>query len=217
MNAIAWRGFYAILDVREDQILDEAGLLARAEALLRAGPCCLQLRAKRLSTRAMRDLAVHLLLPACHAHRVPFCINDRVDVALAVGADVVHIGQEDLPLAATRAILHGTDIHALAVGVSTHNLEQALAAAGAGADYIGVGPIFGTRTKDNPDPIVGLALLAQIVRQVAVPVVAIGGITPDNVGEVAEAGASAAAVIAAVTQAPHPDEAGRAIAAAFRA
>src|SRR6185436_9636491 len=103
----------------------------------------------------------------------------------------------------------------LTIGFSTHNADQAIAAAAAGADYIGFGPVFGTRSKANPDPTVGLDALAEVCRVVAVPVVAIGGITLDTVPAVARAGASAAALIAAIDGAPDPHAAGRAVAAAF--
>jgi thiamine-phosphate pyrophosphorylase len=103
----------------------------------------------------------------------------------------------------------------LLIGFSTHNLVQARAAAAAGADYIGFGPVFGTRSKANPDPTVGIETLAAVCRAVSVPVVAIGGITLDAVPAVARAGASAAAIIAAIDGAPDPTAAGRAVAAAF--
>ncbi|HEY2901380.1 MAG TPA: thiamine phosphate synthase [Polyangia bacterium] len=211
----ALRGYYAIVDVTPAELGTGGGaaLLARARALLAARPCCLQLRAKGSDAAALRDGA-RLLLPVCRAAGVPFCVNDRLDVALAVGADVVHLGQDDLPLADARAVLRSTG-RPIVVGISTHNLVQARAAAEAGADYIGFGPVFGTASKQNPDPIVGVETLAAVCRAVTVPVVAIGGITLDRVAFVAAAGASAAAVIAAVNQAADPAAAGRQVAAAF--
>jgi thiamine-phosphate diphosphorylase len=101
------------------------------------------------------------------------------------------------------------------VGVSTHNLEQALEAERGGADYIGFGPVFATDSKSNPDPIVGLEALAEVVRAVSIPVVAIGGITLDAVASVASTGVAAAAVIRAVDGAADPAAAGRAVGAAF--
>jgi thiamine-phosphate pyrophosphorylase len=142
-------------------------------------------------------------------------VNDRLDVALAVGADVVHLGQDDLSLADARRLRIEAGRPDLSIGVSTHNHAQALAAATGGADYLGFGPIFGTGSKLNPDPIVGLDALAAVCRDVSLPVVAIGGITLDTVGAVAQAGASAAALIAAVTSAPDPTAAGLQVAAAF--
>jgi len=209
------RGFYAILDATPELLVDYGGTLeARAAKLLAAGPCCLQLRAKGAGARQL-EAAARALLPLCRAAGVPFCVNDRLDVALAVGADVVHLGQDDLPLADAQAVRAAAGRPDLAIGFSTHNAAQAIAAAGAGADYIGFGPVFGTRSKANPDPIVGLEALADVCRRVNVPVVAIGGIALDAVPAVARAGASAAAIIAAIDAAPDPTAAGRAVAAAF--
>lgn len=210
MPAVVLRGYYAILNLEGSSVTEPAALVRRAEELLAAGPCCLQLRAKRLSAAALRDAAA-AVLPSCRAAAVPFCINDRVDVALSAGADVVHVGQEDLPLDVVRHITGGR----VAVGVSTHDEAQAVAAAEAGADYIAFGPIFGTRTKERPDPTVGLEALRRITRLVRVPVVAIGGITLETVALVAAAGARAAAVISAVDEAPDRTAAGRQVAAAF--
>ena len=208
------RGYYAILDATPELLDDALALAARAERLIAAAPCCLQLRAKAAGARALES-AARLLVPLCRAADVPFCVNDRLDVALAVGADVVHLGQDDLPLADAQRVRAAAGRPDLLIGFSTHNPAQALAAAGAGADYIGFGPVFGTRSKANPDPTVGLAALADVCRAVSVPVVAIGGITLDAVPSVARAGASAAALIAAIDAAPDPSAAGRAVAAAF--
>jgi thiamine-phosphate pyrophosphorylase len=178
----------------------------------------LQLRGKRLPAAALAAAAARLQ-PRCRAAGIPFCVNDRLDVALAVGADLVHLGQDDLPLAdARRVLLRRALLHRdLGVGVSTHNLAQAQAAVAGGADYIGIGPIFPTRSKERPDPVVGLEGLRAVVRAVAgaVPVVAIGGIELDAVASLAAAGASAAAVISAVDRAPDRSAAGRRVAAAF--
>jgi thiamine-phosphate pyrophosphorylase len=211
------RGYYAIVDATPASIQmggDGAALEARVARLLAAGPCCLQLRAKAATARAL-EAAGRRLLPQCRAAGVPFCVNDRLDVALAVGADVVHLGQDDLPLADAQRVRAAAGRPDLRIGFSTHNLEQARAAATAGADYIGFGPVFGTRSKANPDPIVGLERLAEVCRAVSVPVVAIGGITLDAVPAVARAGAAAAAIIAAIDAASDPTAAGRAVAAAF--
>jgi thiamine-phosphate pyrophosphorylase len=209
MPAPALSGYYAILDIADTTV--SADLERRAAELLAARPCCLQLRAKRLGAAQLRQAAARLL-PLCRAAGVPFCVNDRVDVALVVGADFVHVGQDDLPLEDVRRMAGDR----LRVGVSTHNPEQARAAVAAGADYIGFGPVYGTRTKENPDPVVGLDGLRAVARASAgVPVVAIGGIGLDTVTAVANAGAHAAAVISAVDRAPDRTAAGRQVAAAF--
>jgi thiamine-phosphate pyrophosphorylase len=214
------RGYYAIVDLPApasgavDGRTPGRALLSqvepRAEALLAARPCCLQLRAKSLGAAAMRDAALWLK-DRCRAAGIPFCVNDRLDVALAVGADAVHLGQDDLPLADARGIAAGR----LLIGFSTHNPAQAAAAAAGGADYIGFGPIFDTRSKLRPDPTVGLEGLRAAAAASPIPVVAIGGITLDTVASVAATGAAAAAVIAAVNEAPDPTAAGRRVAAAF--
>jgi thiamine-phosphate pyrophosphorylase len=208
------RGYYAILDATPELCADDAALARRAGALLAARPCCLQLRAKTASARAL-DAAARRLLALCRRAGVPFCVNDRLDVALSVGADVVHLGQDDLPLADARRVRAAAGRPDLIIGFSTHDPAQARAAADGGADYIGFGPVFGTRSKLNPDPTVGLATLADVCRRVSVPVVAIGGITLDAAPAVAQAGAAAAAVIGAIDAAPDPTAAGSAVAAAF--
>jgi thiamine-phosphate pyrophosphorylase len=197
-------GFYAIVDAPADA----GAAVALAGRLLAGGACALQLRAKRTPTRALVEIGRAL---RAVVRGVPFIVNDRIDVALLVGADGVHLGQDDLSLADARRIAPG-----LLVGVSTHDLEQVRAAAG--ADYLGFGPVFATATKERPDPVQGLDGLAAAVRAAApAPVVAIGGITVAAAPAVAAAGAAAAAVIAAVNGAPDPTAAARAVAGALRA
>ena len=171
--------------------------VAVAEAALAGGADMIQLRDKtpdlrRLLPQARRIRAV------CRAHGALFIVNDRLDLALAAGADGVHVGQDDLPATVARRLL-GPD---LILGVSTHDRAQAGAAAGAGADYIGFGPMFGTHTKDTGYTPRGTAMLREIRETVRVPIVAIGGITLENIGEVIAAGADAPAVISAVAGAP---------------
>jgi len=208
------RGYYAIVDATPALFDDGEALERRTRQLLEAGPCCLQLRAKEIGAHAFAA-AARRMLPLCRAAGVPFCVNDRLDVALTVGADVVHLGQDDLPLADALRLRLDAGRPDLVVGFSTHNAAQAVAAASAGADYIGFGPVFATTSKLNPDPVVGLSLLAEVCRTVSVPVVAIGGVAPDRAGLLAQAGASAAAVISAVNNAPDPTAAGRQVAAAW--
>jgi thiamine-phosphate pyrophosphorylase len=207
-------GYYAILDATPALLDDDAALLASASRLLAGGPCCLQLRAKAAGARAMLR-AARRLVPVCRERSVPFCVNDRLDVALAAGADVVHLGQDDLPLADALRLRTELGRPDLVVGFSTHNREQALAAAAQGADYIGFGPVFATTSKLNPDPVVGLEALADVCRAVRVPVVAIGGVALFNVPAVAKAGAAAVALISAISAAPDPAAAGREVNAAF--
>jgi len=123
-----------------------------------------------------------------------FIVNDRVDVALAVDADGVHLGQGDLPIEIARRILGPDKI----IGISVQTLSQALEARDAGADYLGVGPVFSTSSKDDTVPPIGIPVLKQICREANIPVVAIGGINSNNVKEVLGAGANGVAVISAI-------------------
>lgn len=182
-----------------------------AHALLDGGAPILQLRMKGADARALLAVA-RVLAPLCRARGATFIVNDRLDVALASDADGVHLGQEDLPLAAARTLAPRPFL----IGVSTHDLEQAHAAVAGGADYIGFGPCFPTATKQNPDPVVGLERLAAACA-LPIPVVAIGGITLDHVPAVVRAGATAAALISAVNHAPDVTAAARAVASAFAA
>ena len=211
--ALRIQGYYAILDVKVSS-LDLAAACRHASDLLAAGPCCLQLRAKQLSLAALCELG-HALRPMCAESGVSLCVNDRLDVALAIAADMIHLGQNDLPLAEALRVRRSSRAESLVIGISTHDLGQAKSAAAAGADYIGFGPVFPTQTKTDADPVVGLVALQEVAAAVPIPVVAIGGITLDNVAAVARAGASAAAVIAAVDGAPDRTLAGRRIALAF--
>lgn len=133
-----------------------------------------------------------------------FIVNDHPDIAMAVDADGVHLGQDDLPVEVARKLMGGSRI----IGVSTHSVEQARAAQSAGADYIGFGPIFMTRTKDA-GPRQGIEGLRQVRKAVTLPVIAIGGINSGNLDEVLRAGADGVAVISAILAAPDPYETAR--------
>jgi thiamine-phosphate pyrophosphorylase len=214
------RGFYGVVGWDEDPArpIEPAEAVARAMALadllLTGGACVLQVRLKHAPVRTIMKVS-QALRGLTRAATVPFVVNDRLDVALAVGADAVHLGQDDLHLRDARAVLARTGAN-LAIGVSTHSAAQAEAAAAAGADYLGFGPVFATATKLNPDPVQGIAALAEAVRRVRpLPIVAIGGITPATAGEVARAGAAAACVIAAVNGASDVTAAARAVGSAF--
>jgi thiamine-phosphate pyrophosphorylase len=158
-----------------------------------------QLRTKTPETRTLYQIA-EALCPLVQQGGGTFIVNDRCDVAMAVGADGVHLGQDDLPLAEARAILGPDKL----IGISTHNLNQAIQAEAGGADYIGFGPIFPTATKENPDPVVGVAGLREVRARVRIPIVAIGGITAKNVADVRAAGADCIAVVSAVLTASDP-------------
>src|SRR5262249_2887900 len=148
-----------------------------------------QIRNKKAGARELLDQVEQIIEIAPADARI--IVNDRVDVALLSGAAGVHLGQTDLPPAAARRILGPERI----IGFSTHNLEQAIEADGLPVDYIGVGPVFATSTKENPDPVVGMEALAQICGSVRKPVVAVGGITLASAGNVLAAGAHSVAII----------------------
>ncbi|HWE27328.1 MAG TPA: thiamine phosphate synthase [Polyangia bacterium] len=202
------RGLYGMIDL--PATADAATGTALAGALVDGGACIVQLRMKGADAADLVAIA-RALSPWCRARGVAFVVNDRLDVALAAGADGVHLGQDDLPLAAARSVAPAGFV----VGVSTHDEAQARAAVAGAASYIGFGPCFTTSTKRNPDPVVGLARLARVCGASSIPVVAIGGITLDTVADVARAGAAAAAVIRAVNSAPDVAAAARAVTAAF--
>jgi thiamine-phosphate pyrophosphorylase len=152
----------------------------------------------RLKPAAVDDIVrvARMARRVCDEAGAALVVNDRVDVALAVGADGVHLGQTDMPLPAARALVGSR----LAIGVSTHDLAQVRRACEGGADYIGYGPVFETRTKENPDPVQGLAALRAAVREAGeTPVVAIGGITPERAAALYASGAAAVCAISAVT------------------
>ena len=180
---------YAIVDA---EVADRP--LELAFRALNAGCAVVQLRAKRLDDVSFLEIAKRVRSACSHAG-VPFFVNDRADIARLVGADGLHLGQDDLSIADARRVVGNMQI-----GVWTHTLEQAVAAEAEGADLIAFGPIFETKTKENPDPIVGLQALERVCQTVSRPVVAIGGITPENVEETRRAGASYIAVISALSR-----------------
>jgi thiamine-phosphate pyrophosphorylase len=163
-----------------------------ARAMLRGGARLLQLRLKAATSRDLLAAARALRGLTREAGAL-----HRADIARAAAADGVHLGQDDLPPAAARAILGPRSI----VGVSTHDVAQARAAAAAGADYLGVGPVFTTSTKPDALAARGTALVRAVRETVTVPLVAIGGITPDAAAGVRAAGADAVAMIGALVRA----------------
>ena len=178
---------YAITDVQLSGLSHEQ----QVALLCAGGATMVQLREKVLSPHEFCSQAEQAIRVG-HSYNAKILINDRVDIALAVGADGVHLGQEDLPPEAARKLLGDRAI----IGYSTHNPQQALAALDTPIDYIAVGPIFSTKTKQNPDPEVGLKLLREIRGMVGtIPLVAIGGISIENAGQVFDAGADSLAFV----------------------
>ena len=183
------RGFYAVLDRDDAQ-------LAR-DLVGPGGARVLQIRIKPGDARTLLAVA-RMARPICDAAGALLIVNDRIDVALAARADGVHLGQTDVPLADARRIAP-----ALIIGVSTHSVAQVEAAAG--ADYLGFGPVFATRTKRDPDPVQGIAgLRAAVAAARKTPVVAIGGIEPHAVSDIYAAGATAICAIRSVNEADDP-------------
>lgn len=175
-----------------------------ADAAIRGGATAVQLRMKDASARAIVETA-RVLASRCREAGVAFIVNDRVDVALAAEADGVHIGQDDLPAGAARAVLGAAPL----LGVSAATVVEAAAAAQAGADYLGVGAVYGTATKPDAGAAVGLARIRDVAASCDLPIVGIGGITVENAGAVIRAGAAGIAVITAVTMAEDMAEATR--------
>lgn len=169
------------------------------DAALAAGAPAVQLRDKGASPselfRAGREL-----LPRVHAAGALFFVNDRIDVALALGADGVHVGPDDLPVARLRrAVPPG-----FLIGTSTDDPDAAVRLQAAGASYIGCGTVYPTSSKANAGEVIGLSGLDRVARAVDVPVIGIGGITPERSGEIAGTRAAGVAVISAVMSAPDP-------------
>ncbi len=176
----------------------DAELLARVRSAIDGGVDVLQLRCKEMDTLPCLRLAERVALLA-HDAAVPFIVNDRADIAFAVGADGVHLGQADLPIEWARRILPGRII-----GRSSHEAAHAERAIADGASYFAVGPVWETPTKPGR-PAAGLRYVRDVAaRALTIPWFAIGGITLDNVGEVLAAGAERIALVRAVLDAPDP-------------
>jgi thiamine-phosphate pyrophosphorylase len=191
---------YLVCDEQSDEFL---------EAVLGAGVDMVQLRMK--DAPDARIVAVgQRFARAASAHGALFILNDRPDLVEAVGADGVHVGQDDVTVADARAAVGSERL----VGLSTHSPEQVDGAAGGPVDYIGVGPVHATPTKPGR-PAVGLALVRYAAAHATVPFVAIGGITPANAGAVRDAGAERIAVVRALTDSPDPAQATRRLRAVF--
>lgn len=172
------------------------------EAALAGGAQAIQLREKDLSTRDLYELAQRLI-PIAHRRGRSLLINDRVDLALALPCDGVHLARTSLPPAATRVLLGPARL----IGVSCHTALEAMEAERGGADFIVLGPLFPTPSKAAYGPPVGLERLTEVRRQVRLPILGIGGITVSNAASVMAAGADGVAAIAAVMAADDPTDA----------
>ncbi|HVP04191.1 MAG TPA: thiamine phosphate synthase [Dehalococcoidia bacterium] len=200
------RGLYVIIDPAVAGERDVAWIAAEAIA---GGARLIQWRDK-LREKGLQLPDLDAIARVCRENGVPLIVNDDVDVALVAGADGVHIGQKDLPVAAVRKIVPREWI----VGASTNNVAEARQAAADGADYVSVGNLFGTTSKEDTRPAT-LEMLHAVCAAVSVPVCGIGGINESNIRSVVDTGAAMACVISAVVAAEDPREAARRLSAAF--
>lgn len=187
---------YSIYLVTDDGCLQGRALIDCVREALEGGVTLVQYRAKTASSAEMYAEALQLKA-LCDSFNVPLIINDRLDIAMAVGAAGVHLGQDDLPCAAARKLL-GEDY---IIGVSAHNPAEAKTALQSGADYLGCGAVFGTATKADVKKL-GTDGLAAICKAKGLPVVGIGGVTADNYREVRAAGADGAAIVSGILAQP---------------
>jgi thiamine-phosphate diphosphorylase len=187
-----------------DPAFADHDLLDRSRRALAGGVTMIQLRAKSLSDREAFALG-EALCDACRARGAAFLVNDRVDLALALGADGVHLGVDDLPLEAARNLV----TPAFVIGYSPETDEQAIAAHARGASYLGVGPVFGTVSKLDAGPAIGLETIARRIELSGIPTIGIGGVTADNARQVIASGACGVAVISAILGSDDPESAAR--------
>ena len=193
---------YVILD---EGLLGSVNIEPTLEAVIQGGADAVQFRAKHLTKRSYYDIASKLT-SVSHLHDILFFVNDHFDVALALSADGIHLGQNDLPCNVARRLSPPE----MLIGTSTHSPEEADKAAEDRADYIAIGSVFPTSTKENPEAIVGTEMVAEVKRRIGdIPLIAIGGISAENVGEVIRAGADGVAVASAVISADDPRTAAR--------
>lgn len=199
-KTVDW-SLYVITDA---QVIGARSLVSVVESALRGGITVLQYREKKKSTRAMVEEAT-ALAALCRRYRVPFIINDRIDVALAVDADGVHLGQDDMPLPMARRLLGP---HRL-IGVTVHNPEEIEKAQQDGADYISLAPVFATPTKPDHQTPMGVDGLKRLMAWVRCPAVAIGGIDAHNLRDVLQTGVNGVCVVSAVLGQDDPEQAAR--------
>jgi thiamine-phosphate diphosphorylase len=173
--------------------------LPSVAAALAGGVTMVQLRAKSLTDRQIVELG-RTMLKDCRRHGAAFLVNDRVDIALAIGADGVHLGVDDVPVEDARGLVSAEFV----VGFSPDTNEQAEDAARLGASYLGVGPVFGTTSKPDAGAAIGLDLLWNRARISGLPTIGIGGITAENAASVINAGACGVSVIGAILRSPDP-------------
>ena len=189
MKSINWK----LCLIADQEAVRKTCLIPKMNEALKAGVTIVQLRAKKLKTREFLKLALKTS-DIVKSRNLPFIINDRIDIVLSCDADGVHLGQEDIPLPFARKILGENKL----IGISVNTEKEAVKAEYEGADYLGVGPIFPTSSKDNLRPLLGLDGLQTIRNKVNIPILAIGGINRSNAAKVIDSGADGIAVISAI-------------------
>jgi thiamine-phosphate pyrophosphorylase len=207
MKTIDWR----LCLVADSEAAGNRNLISIIREAVDAGVTLVQLRGKNLEIRAFLNLAVQAS-EFLKSRNIPLIINDRIDVALACEADGVHLGQEDLPLPIARKIMRKERL----IGISVNTIKEAEEAEAEGADYIGVGPIFYTSSKEDLRSILGFEGLKAIRNKVKISILAIGGINARNAGDVIVSGADGIAVISAIVDAKNITEATRNLLEAIR-
>lgn len=195
---------YNLYVITDRKLAGNQPLFNIIESAIAGGATIIQYREKQKSTKAMIGEARDLLEITKQAN-IPLIINDRIDVALAVDADGVHVGQDDCPAGLARKLIGNNKI----LGVSVKSVNEAVKAVNDGADYLGVGDIFGTKTKSDAGAPVGLEVLENIAGKVSLPIVGIGGINKENAGSVISSGADGIAVISAIIGTPDPEKEAR--------
>ena len=199
------RGALRMMVITDRTLAVDRDMLTVVEAALEAGATSVQLRDKHAASRELLEVAT-TLRPLLERHGALFLVNDRFDIALAAGAHGVHLGDDDMPVAEVRRVVPRDFL----IGRSADTEVAARAAEAQGADYLGVGSVFGTRTKEEViGEVIGTEQLGRVVRAVAIPVVAIGGVTAANAGACIAAGAAGVAVVSAVMSAEDPGAAVR--------
>lgn len=184
---------YSLYLVTDRGILRDRDLAVAVESAIKGGVTMIQLREKDVGSLEFYDTALKIKAVA-GLYGIPFIINDRLDIALAVDADGLHVGQQDLPVEVARRLLGKDKL----LGYSVSTIEEALYGVKCGADYLGAGPVFPTGSKHDAVSPIGFDSLKQIVGSVSIPVVGIGGIGIDNIKEIKAAGSAGASLISAI-------------------
>lgn len=190
---------YSVYLVTDRGLARGRSLASIVEEAVEGGVTCVQLREKNCSTREFMDEA-RSLKRVLAPFSIPLIINDRIDIALAIDAEGVHLGQQDMTIEDARRVAQDS----LVIGISAESLEDAIRAEWQGADYIGISPVFSTPTKPDTAPPLGLAGVKLLSAAVSIPTVGIGGINRDNAASVIQAGADGIAVVSAIVSAEDP-------------